>query len=202
MSRRITSPSFPRKGESRGGAAGWRDLFHFQDLALHAELRKGLRRRDGFPPYAATLPPSPHMRQAPPHPPQRRPQGRCGTPTWPLMVRHSTPITQSTPKTAVLVGRRLGGSQLRRPHPLIGAAHQTSELAQDGLLSGFESRQVGLKGLNCELFGGPSQYEGRIVERYLVSRRVATTHTSPTQIAVRHAAQSKCASDGSRPIPD
>ena len=25
--------------------------------------------------------------------------------------------------------------------------------------------------LNCELFGGPSQYEGRIVERYLVSRR-------------------------------
>ena len=32
-------------------------------------------------------------------------------------------------------------------------------------------------------------------------RRVATTHTSPTQIAVRHAAQSKCASDGSRPIP-
>ena len=64
-----------------------------------------------------------------------------------------------------------------------------------------ESSLVGLKGLNCELFGGPSQYEGRIVERYLVSRRVATTHTSPTQIAVRHAAQSKCASDGSRPIP-
>ena len=65
----------------------------------------------------------------------------------------------------------------------------------------FDSSQVGLKGLNCELFGGPSQYEGRIVERYLASKRVATTHTSPTQIAVRHAAQSKCASDGSRPIP-
>ena len=55
--------------------------------------------------------------------------------------------------------------------------------------------------LNCELFGGPSQYEGRIVERYQVSRRVATTHTSPIQIAARHAAQSKCVSDGSRPIP-
>ena len=65
----------------------------------------------------------------------------------------------------------------------------------------FDPSQVGLKGLNCELFGGPSQYEGRIVERYLVSRRVATTHTSPTQIAAHHAAQSKCASDGSRPIP-
>ena len=35
---------------------------------------------------------------------------------------------------------------LRRPHPLIGAEHQTSELAQDGLLSWFESRQVGLSG--------------------------------------------------------
>ena len=31
----------------------------------------------------------------------------------------------------------------------------------------FESTTVGLKGLNCELFGGLSQYEGRIVERYL-----------------------------------
>ena len=145
--------------------------------------------------------PSHPMRLAPPHPPQRRPQGRCGTPTWPLMVRHSIPITQSTPKTAVLVGRRLGGSEGRRSHPLVGAAHQIGELALDDLTSWFESWQVGLKGLNCELFGGPSQYEGRIVERYLVSRRVATTHTSPTQIAVRHAAQSKCASDGSRPIP-
>ena len=56
----------------------------------------------------------------------------------------SIPITQSTPKTAVLVGRRPGGSERRRSHPLIGAAHQTTELAQDGLLSWFESRQVGL----------------------------------------------------------
>ena len=61
-------------------------------------------------------------------------------PPAPLMVRRSIPITQSTPKTAVLVGRRLGGSQLRRLRIApIGAAHQTNELAPDGLVSGFES---------------------------------------------------------------
>ena len=44
------------------------------------------------------------------------------------------------------MGRRLGDSERRRSHPLIFAAHQTSELALDGLVSWFESRQVGLVG--------------------------------------------------------
>ena len=30
--------------ESRGGAADWQELLHLHDLALHGELRKGLRR--------------------------------------------------------------------------------------------------------------------------------------------------------------
>ena len=45
---------------------------------------------------------------------------------------------------AEFVGHRLGGSERRRSHLLIYAAHQTSELALDGLVSWFESRQVGL----------------------------------------------------------
>ena len=61
-----------------------------------------------------------------------------------LMVRRSIPISQSTPKTEVLVNRRLGGSELRPSHHLIGATHQTSELALDGPTSWFESRQVSL----------------------------------------------------------
>ena len=40
------------------------------------------------------------------------------------------------------VDRRLGGSEGKRSHSLIGAARQTSELALDGLVSWFESRQV------------------------------------------------------------
>ena len=91
-----------------------------------------------------------------------------------------------------------GISPVRQP-PILAISNDP----EDELISHYTlaSAVVGLKGLNCELFGGPSKYEGRIVERCLVSRRVATTHTSPTQIAARHAAQSKCASDGSRPIP-
>ena len=38
----FAKPSFPQKRESRGGAAGWREMLHFHDLALHGELRKGL----------------------------------------------------------------------------------------------------------------------------------------------------------------
>ena len=46
----------------------------------------------------------------------------------------------------------------------------------------------------------PGRCGRRVLRRRPGARRPAT-HTSPTQIAVRHAAQSKCASDGSRPIP-
>lgn len=61
-----------------------------------------------------------------------------------LTVRPSIPIARSTPKTAVFVGRRLGGSERTRSHHLVCAAHQISHLAQDGLVSRFESRQVDL----------------------------------------------------------
>ena len=40
------------------------------------------------------------------------------------------------------MGRRLGGSERGRAHLLIGAAHQTSELALDGLINWSESRQA------------------------------------------------------------
>ena len=60
----------------------------------------------------------------------------------------SIPNSQSTPRTAVLVGRRLGGNERRRSHPLVDATHQTSKLALDGLFSWFESRQVGRSVLN------------------------------------------------------
>ena len=42
-----TSPTvIPAKAGIQGGAPGWRGLLHFHDLALHGELRKGLRRRE------------------------------------------------------------------------------------------------------------------------------------------------------------
>ena len=42
-----TSPTvIPAKAGIQGGAPGWRGLLHFHDLALHRELRKGLRRRE------------------------------------------------------------------------------------------------------------------------------------------------------------
>ena len=43
-------------------------------------------------------------------------------------ARHIHTYYSIDTKTAVLVGRRLGGIQLRRSHPLIGAAHQSCDL--------------------------------------------------------------------------
>ena len=79
--------------------------------------------------------------------PETTAQGRCGTPAGPLVVRRSICIIQSTPRAAILVGCRLGGSDRRRSHPLFGAAHQTNGLAPDGPISWFESRQVEPRGL-------------------------------------------------------
>ena len=64
----------------------------------------------------------------------------------PLVTVSSKPITQSTPNTAVLAGRRIGGSEQIRPHHLVNAAHQTRKLALDGFIGCFASWQVDLIG--------------------------------------------------------
>ena len=67
-------------------------------------------------------------------------------PPFGIVMWLSIPISRSTPKTTVLVGRRLGGSARTRSHHLICAAHQTSKMALDGLFSWFASRQAGQSG--------------------------------------------------------
>ena len=61
-----TSPTvIPAKAGIQGGAPGWRGLLHFHDLALHGELRKGLRRRESRVGLGGGASPSPVL---PTHP--------------------------------------------------------------------------------------------------------------------------------------
>ena len=73
MNETFAQPSFPHppavipaKAGIQGRGAGWRELLHLHDLALHGELRKGFRRREsrvagqgGAPPLTPSSPATP-----------------------------------------------------------------------------------------------------------------------------------------------